>query len=180
MFGYGVGYIEPTFRAVGVPFERRLARALEYVSAMRSLWNDDKPSYHGEFVDFGNVDAHPRPAQADLPVITGGHAPSALRGAVTHSHGWYGFGLPPQTAAWLMDGLRQQAEKHERPADLGPMSVTITPPRGALGPEMVAAYRKVGVERLVLFPPDGIDLAGLTDYVHAHAPAKLGATPLVG
>jgi probable F420-dependent oxidoreductase len=180
MFGYGVGYIEPTFRAVGVPYRRRLARALEHVSAMRSLWHDEKPEFHGEFVDFDHIAAHPRPVQAPLPVITGGHAPAALRGAVTHSHGWYGFGLPPATVAWMKEGLRREADLHGRPDELGPLGVTVTPPRGALRPEMVGEYQKVGAERLVLFPPDGIDLAGLTDYVRAHAPGKIGATAFTG
>ena len=76
--------------------------------------------------------------------------------------------------------FQREADVHGRPDGLGPLGVTVTPPRGPLRPEMVAEYRKVGAERLVLFPPDGIDLDGLTAYVRAHAPGKIGATPFTG
>src|SRR5262245_17902119 len=91
MFGYGLGYLRPETAAAGVPYAERAARAQEYLEAMRSLWHDDKPAYHGRHVDFDHVDAHPRPMQSDLHVVTGGMSPAALRRAVTHAHGWYGF-----------------------------------------------------------------------------------------
>src|SRR5260370_2303097 len=37
LFGVGVGYLEPEFRALGVPFEDRGARTEEYLAAMRAI-----------------------------------------------------------------------------------------------------------------------------------------------
>src|SRR5918994_4359372 len=72
IFGMGVGYLEPEMEAIGVPMERRGTRALEYLGAMRALWEHERPSFDGEFVSFSGVNAHPRPLQRPLPVVMGG------------------------------------------------------------------------------------------------------------
>src|ERR687891_2822135 len=78
ILGIGVAYLEPEMRAIGVPMEGRGARADEYLAAMRSLWEEETPSFHGKHVDFEGVDAHPRPVQRPLPVVVGGpHPPGA-------------------------------------------------------------------------------------------------------
>jgi alkanesulfonate monooxygenase SsuD/methylene tetrahydromethanopterin reductase-like flavin-dependent oxidoreductase (luciferase family) len=71
----GVGYLQPELEAVGVPMERRGARAAEYLGAMRVLWEHERPSFDGEFVSFSGVNAHPRPLQRPLPVVMGGYSP---------------------------------------------------------------------------------------------------------
>jgi probable F420-dependent oxidoreductase len=167
-FGFGMGYIEPETTAVGVPYAGRTARAMEHLEAMRSLWHDDKPAYHGRYVDFDHVDAHPRPVQADLHVVTGGHTAGALRRAVTHAHGWYGFLLRPEDAATYVRGLRDAASKDARPEHLGQLEITVTP-RGRLTRERMEQFRDAGVHRLVLYPPADLDVAGLEDYVREHA-----------
>jgi probable F420-dependent oxidoreductase len=79
LFGIGVGYLEPEFRAIGANFEDRGAVTDEFLEAMSHLWYDERPAYEGRFVSFSGVDAHPRPVQRAIPVIVGGHTPSAYR-----------------------------------------------------------------------------------------------------
>ena len=67
VFGMGVGYLEPEMTAIGVPMERRGTRAVEYLQAMRALWEQEQPSFEGEFARFSGVNAHPRPVQRPLP-----------------------------------------------------------------------------------------------------------------
>ena len=81
MLGVGSGYLEPEFRAVGADFENRGAVTDEYLDAMATLWYDEPPAYHGRFVSFEGVDAHPRPRQHPIPLIVGGHSPPACRRA---------------------------------------------------------------------------------------------------
>ena len=117
-FGVGVGYLEPEFRAIGANFEQRGAVTDEFLDAMDSLWYDDQPEHHGEFVDFAGVDAHPRPVQSPIPIVIGGHTPAAYRRAVGRGHGWYGFAMTPETAAASIAGLARtpQPRSSDRPS----------------------------------------------------------------
>ena len=63
IFGVGVGYLEPEFRALGAPFEDRGRVTDEYLAAMRAMWTQDEPAYRGRFAAFEGVQAHPRPVQ---------------------------------------------------------------------------------------------------------------------
>lgn len=169
IFGFGTGYIPTEFDAVGVPFRERGARTEEYLEAMRSLWHDDAPGYQGKHVSLDQVNAYPRPAQKDLHVVGGGHSIPALRRATTHAHGWYGFGLPPLTVRRFMSELTRLSQVYERPDVLGPSEITVTPPRGGVDAEKVRQYRGEGVDRLLLYPPEGLTVAELREYLTEHA-----------
>jgi probable F420-dependent oxidoreductase len=149
--GIGVGYLEPEFRAIGADFERRGAVTDEFVDAMQTLWYAEHPEHHGPTIDFAGVDAHPRPVQQPIPVVVGGHTPAAYRRAVSRGHGWYGFGMTPETAAASVEGLRTAAQQVTRPAALGELEITITP-RGRLTAETAAAFAALGAHRLVVIP----------------------------
>jgi Luciferase-like monooxygenase len=109
----------------------------EYLEAMRTLWYDEHPEFHGHFVDFVGVDAHPRPLQRPIPVVAGGHRPPAYRRAVARAHGWYGYWLTPDDLATSLAGLRSAADRVERPSELGELGeleISVTP-RGGVTPE---------------------------------------------
>jgi probable F420-dependent oxidoreductase len=170
--GLGAGYLEPEMTAIGVSMERRGARTLEYLGAMRSLWEDERPSFHGEFVDFEGVNAYPRPVQRPLPVVTGGHTPAAHRRAARHAVGWYGFWLRVEETAEQLAGLRSALEAAGR--DPASFEVTVTP-RGRLDAGAVAAFGELGVDRLVLIPPHQSGVEACEAFVQEHAPAELDA-----
>jgi probable F420-dependent oxidoreductase len=150
LFGVGVGYLEPEFRALGVPFEDRGARTEEYLAAMRAIWREHKPSYHGRFVSFANVQAHP---QRNIPIVMGGHSPEAYRRAVEYAVGWYGFALDLEGTARALEGLREAAQRYQRPAELGRLEISVTP-RGPVNRERAEQFASLGVHRLILqFPP---------------------------
>jgi len=150
--GVGVGYLEPEFRAIGADFEHRGAVTDEFLDAMDHLWYDEHQEFHGDFADFGGIDAYPRPVQRPIPIVIGGHTPRAYRRAVARGHGWYGFALTPESAAAAIEGLSAAASQTARPAALGPLELTVTP-RGRLTKEKAAAFAELGVHRLVPFPP---------------------------
>jgi probable F420-dependent oxidoreductase len=169
--GIGVAYLEPEMTAIGVPMEARGARADEYLAAMRCLWQDPAPAYHGRFVDFEKVDAHPRPVQQPLPVVVGGHTEAAFRRAARHADGWYGF----------LVGLRAMAQHREaidRAIDAAgrerPLHVSVSPSR-RLDAETVAGYAELGVDRLIVIPPPGLSLDEVAAFVEANAPERVGA-----
>jgi probable F420-dependent oxidoreductase len=92
--GVGVGWSREEFDALGVPFERRGARADEYLAAMRTVWRDDVASFAGEFVSFADIRVNPRPVRGRrIPIVVGGNSDAALRRAARLGDGWYGFNL---------------------------------------------------------------------------------------
>jgi probable F420-dependent oxidoreductase len=157
LLGVGAGYLEPEMTAIGVPFGDRGARTDDYIEAMRALWSSAGPvEYHGPFVNFGGMDAYPRPVEQGGPkLVVGGHSPPAFRRAVRYGHGWYGFGLTPDAAGACLEGLARAASDVERPAELGELEISVTP-RRRLDAETVDAFAKAGVHRVV---PNVIGLA---------------------
>jgi probable F420-dependent oxidoreductase len=150
--GVGAGYLEPEFRALGIPFEHRGPRTVEYLDAMRAIWASPQPAYDGRFVSFAGVQARPRPVQQPHPpIVMGGNSPPAYRRAVLSANGWYGYALDLETAAHAIAGLRRAAERYQRPAELGELEISITP-RGVVDPTTVAQYAALGVHRLILLP----------------------------
>jgi probable F420-dependent oxidoreductase len=156
MLGIGVGYLEPEFRAVGANFAERGAVTDEYLDAMRALWYDTRPAYHGRFADFAGIDAYPRPVQQPIPLVIGGRSAPAYRRAVARAHGWYGYGLTPQQAATSVAGLAAAAADTQRPAGLGELEISVTP-RGRITRELAAEFALAGVHRLVLLAPPAAD-----------------------
>lgn len=163
--GFGVGYVEPELRALGVPLAERGARTDEYLAAMRVLWTDPVPSFSGRFVSFSGVYQRPPPVQRPHPpIVIGGHSAAAYRRAVTTADGWYGVYLDPGQATRALSELRQVAAGCERPARLGDLEITITPP-GRIDAATARRYADLGVHRLVLQPAteDGSDMEDLIE-----------------
>ncbi len=157
IFGIGSGYLKPEFDALGIPFDHKSARTIDFLQAMLALWTQPKPSYDGRFVKFAGVNAFPRPVQRPYPeIVMGGHAPEAFRRAVRHAHGWYGFALDPAATAKCLEGLRAAEREHGRPAELGPLEISITPAAG-ISAETVRQYADLGCHRLIFYRPTGAE-----------------------
>ncbi len=141
LLGIGAGYLHQEFDALGVPFNERGARTDEYVHAMRSLWNDDRPSFKGKFVSFDNVRAEPRPVQVGgPPIIVGGSSNAAIRRTVEYAQGWYGFAL---NVDQTRDVLRRLQE-----AGATDIEISVTP-SVPINDDTVQAFSDIGVDRLI-------------------------------
>jgi probable F420-dependent oxidoreductase len=171
VLGIGAGYVEPEFRAVGVPLERRRARFREYVAALRALWTMETPVFDGEFVQFDGVDAYPRPVQSGGPrLVLGGAGPLALKDAAELGTGWYGFGQTPEQVAEAREVMQRHAESVGR--DFSDFEIVLTP-RARLDTELVRAYAKAGVGQLVVSIEDPT-IEGVRKRLELNAPHTLG------
>lgn len=152
--GIGAGYLEPEMTAVGVPFSERGGRTDEYIDAMTSLWTHPAPAFHGRYVSFDHVDAHPRPVRAGGPrVVVGGHSPAAFRRAVARGHGWFGNGSGPVDLERHLSGLREAATQVERPARLGRLRISFLQfDPGEITPDAARRYAELGVDQLIVYP----------------------------
>jgi probable F420-dependent oxidoreductase len=164
--GIGVGYLEPEFRALGIPFTDRGARTDEYLAAMRAIWTQPNPAYHGRFVSFEGVQAHP---QRNIPVVVGGESPPAYRRAVESATGWYGFNLDLNRTARAMADIRKAIQRSARPQELGDLEISVTPAE-PLTLEDAKRFADLGVHRLIMMPLHRMPLhrrdeSAIKDYV---------------
>ena len=168
IFGIGAGYLEPEFRALGIPFTDRGARTDDYLVAMRAIWTQPQPAHHGRFISFEHVQAHPHP-QRSIPVVVGGHTPPAYRRAVEQATGWYGFAIglngKARSLTGSLAGIADALKRYNRPQELGKLEISVTPPAGTITLERARQYADLGVDRLIIWPPDGIGAADLRTLV---------------
>lgn len=151
--GFGVGYLQPEFQALGASFEDRGARTDEYLEAMQAIWSQERPAYHGRFVSFEGVQAYPRPLQhPSPPIIIGGTSPAALRRALKYAQGWFGLELDLEHLQHALNRLHQLEQEGARAAGLGPIEISLYQSR-PVTPELVEQLAGFGVHRLVLSLP---------------------------
>jgi probable F420-dependent oxidoreductase len=90
MFGVGGGWNAEEAADHGVKdFGTRWKLMREKIEAMKILWTETKPEYHGELVDFDPCMTWPKPAQSPHPPIhVGGGFPHAVKRAIRYGDGW--------------------------------------------------------------------------------------------
>ena len=155
LLGVGVGWSWEEYAALGVPWERRGARCDEYIAVMKELWTTKRGTFHGEFCNFDDVVAFPKPVQQPhLPVVVGGNTAPALRRAARWGDGWFGWNLTPHQLEETVGRLGALLDAEGRSRDGFAMQVGL-----AYGdaPDDLADYAascaKLGLERLVIAPP---------------------------
>lgn len=75
--GLGAGWFEDEHKAYGIPFPKeKLARLEEQLEIVTGLWATETGQtydFHGTYYDLTRSPALPKPAQAKIPVLIGGH-----------------------------------------------------------------------------------------------------------
>ncbi|GAB2978184.1 LLM class F420-dependent oxidoreductase [Streptomyces pseudoechinosporeus] len=78
--GLGAGWFEEEHKAYGIPFPKeKFARLEEQLAIVTGLWATEAGqtfSHHGTYYDLTDSPALPKPAQAKVPVLIGGHGAS--------------------------------------------------------------------------------------------------------
>lgn len=153
--GLGAGYVDAEFAAMGVELSERGVRMDEHLDVMRALWTMPQPRYSGRVVRLDGVNAFPRPVRdAGPPIVMGGVSARARRRTIAKANGWYCFQTTVDWAREAMAVITSELEQRERPADLGPLEVTMTPV-GPFDRGVREHYESLGVDRLVFLP--GLD-----------------------
>lgn len=173
IFGLGIGYLKPEFDALGIPFDHKGSRSIDYLQAMQAVWTQDKPAYQGRFASFSGIQARPFPVQKPHPpVVFGGHTAEAFRRAVQHGNGWYGFALDLDATAKCIAGLKTAAKAVGRSSDLGELEISVTPGPG-LDLDIAKRYADLGVQRLIPFRRTKAE-SDLLDFVTKTADSLIG------
>lgn len=88
-FGVGAGWLRQSMVNHGVDPKTRMRRMADHVRAMKTIWTSDVASYHGEFVDFDDIVAWPKPVQRPHPpVLVGGDGPTVIDRVLAFGDGW--------------------------------------------------------------------------------------------
>jgi probable F420-dependent oxidoreductase len=126
LFGIGGGWNQDEMEDHGTVYATRFKRMREQVEAMKVIWAESKPEYHGEIVDFPPMMTWPKPVQKPHPpVIVGGMFPHAARRALRYGDGWIPHSRRPhyEDVTDFLPQFRQMAAEAGR--NLAEVPVTV-------------------------------------------------------
>lgn len=141
----GLGWTADEYRFTGNEWRTRGKRCNELIRALRVLFTEPAPEFHGDFFDFDPIGFEPKPIQTPLPIHIGGGGRPALVRAATLGDGWYGEShVIPE-----IERLRREAGRDHLPFEYSTV---------ALGPVPLDELEKLaeqGVHRVVVTPWPG-------------------------
>jgi probable F420-dependent oxidoreductase len=151
ILGAGVGWMEPEFDALGVPFKERGRRTDEGIAMMRAVWSDDPVSFEAKWIPavIDHMRMLPKPERS-IPIWVGGTSEPALKRAL-RLDGWHGSRAMPDQAAPIVKRLRE-----ERPDPEFAISLRTNwdgKDEGALRARL-EGYQAVGVGHVLVEPSD--------------------------
>ena len=151
MFGIGGGWNAEEMENHGTEFRTRFRLLRERMLAMKALWTEEEPAYHGEFVNFDPVWFYPKPAQKPHPpILLGGETDKTLQRVVDYCDGWFPRATPAFDPKEAVARLRRAASEAGR--DFATLSTTVF--RAPADAARLEAYREAGVQRVLLEIPD--------------------------
>ena len=113
IFGAGAGWNREEMENHGTEFKTRWRLLRERVLAMKTIWRDEEPSFHGEFVNFDPIWSYPKPAQPGGPPVWLGSNSKWVAARIAE----YGDGYMPiygRTGEASMNQLRDECAKRGR------------------------------------------------------------------
>ncbi|MFP6709756.1 MAG: LLM class F420-dependent oxidoreductase [Alphaproteobacteria bacterium] len=150
IFGIGGGWNVEEMEDHGVQYKTRFARMRENVLAMKALWTQEEAAFHGDFANFDDCWAYPKPARdPHPPIILGGETDYTLRRIVEYGDGWLPRARHGFDAVENMARLARMAEAGGRDASEFSVSVFGAPDDKA----MLDGWAEAGVTRALLTLP---------------------------
>ncbi len=154
LFGIGGGWNREEIENHGTEFATRMKKMREQIEAMKQIWTQSKPEYHGDLVEFGTMMTWPKPVQKPHPpVLLGGAFPWAARRAIRYGDGWYpnaSSGNPDE----YMPRFRQMATEAGRDPDSLPITIGGAPEDA----DRLKRFRDLGAVRVnVSLPAENAD-----------------------
>lgn len=111
ILGIGAGWNQEEMENHGVAFATRWKLVREKVLAMRAIWSEDEPEFHGEFVDFDPIWSWPKPVQpGGPPILLGAQSKWAFDRVADYCDGW----MPIALMGGIEEGVKQLRGACER------------------------------------------------------------------
>ncbi len=149
LWGVGTGWIDGEIANHGFNPNSRWSVTAEYVRAIRTIWRENRPEFHGRYVDFDPMWSWPKPLRPEgPPLLLGGSGPRILERVVEFGDEW--FPEDYQTPEKLAVQIKQLQEAAER-AGRRPIPVSIFGPKPKL--DYWKRLAEAGVHRIVPYIP---------------------------
>ena len=146
----GAGWNAEEMENHGTAFATRFRVMSERARAMKVIWAEEEPEFHGEFVDFDPIWSYPKPVQRpNPPILVGGETDHTLRRVVDWADGWFPRGRGGFDPAEGMARLKAIADEAGRPMDTINVSLFGAPPNR----EALDRAAEAGVTRAILALP---------------------------
>ena len=150
ILGVGAGWNAEEMADHGTEYKTRMSLMAEKIAALKTIWTESKPEYHGKFVDFEPMMTWPKPVQKPHPqILVGGGFPHAAKRAIAYGDGWMPIGGRGWDVMETLPKFRQMAAEADRNPDDLPISIFGAADDG----DVIKGYRDAGVARSVFGPP---------------------------
>ena len=149
LFGVGAGWNLEEMRDHGTDPSKRFGIMRERVEAMKTIWAEEEPEYHGKYVDFDPIWSWPKPVQEPHPpILVGGNGRTVAERVLAYGDEWYPnrFGDDDKFLARI-EKLRRRG-REEAGRDIG-VTVALAP----LDPEGIERFENAGVQRTIWYLP---------------------------
>ncbi|TVR76443.1 MAG: LLM class F420-dependent oxidoreductase [Sphaerobacteraceae bacterium] len=144
MLGVGAGWNRSEAANHGVSARNRWSVMRENVLAMKAIWHEPVASFHGQHVQFDEIESWPKPVQKPHPpVIVGGEGPGVIDRVKDYGDAW---GPHPLPGIIERIGDLRQREREGNETSI-PVSLFNIPHDTGLA----QLAEDVGVERCVLY-----------------------------
>ena len=155
IFGIGVGWNVEEMENHGTVYETRWKLLEERMEAMKKIWTEDAPEYHGEYVDFDPIWSYPKPVQRPHPPITMGAAtPYGRERVARYCDGWVPIDLLIEDLGAAIDDLHVRLRRHGRK----PQDVEISNFWAPEDLDTLKQQRDLGLDRVVFAcPSESVD-----------------------
>ena len=153
-FGIGAGWNAEEMENHGTVFESRFRLMSERAKAIKTVWQEETPAFHGEFVDFDPVWSYPKPVQEpNPPILIGGESIHTLRRIVEFGDGWFPRARGGFDPAENLARLRSVADAAGR--DMATLSISVSGAPADAG--VLDRYREAGIHRAILTLPSAVE-----------------------
>jgi probable F420-dependent oxidoreductase len=93
ILGIGAGWNREEMENHGANYPKRWAVVREKVLAMKTIWREEEPEFHGEWVNFDPIWSYPKPVQAGgPPVWVGANSKWIFDRVAEYAEGWMPIG----------------------------------------------------------------------------------------
>jgi probable F420-dependent oxidoreductase len=140
--GVGVGWMEPEFRALGVPRHKRGALSDATLDLLQRCFAADEVEENGQTFLF-----RPRPTRP--PIYVGGGPPHAFERAVRYGDGWMPMGGDPERLRPQIATLRARFERAGRSTPEVVAFAPVGAEEASRSADRIQALEAVGVSRVI-------------------------------